>query len=96
MKITVLFPTVMKFEFRAVIDIDESEDLPIINQKVFEAFWRAMVSFSPLGKHGSSEQIILSDSSNVEITSQADFKASLAKSSNFSAVFKAHPLLRSS
>jgi hypothetical protein len=86
MKITVQFPLVMKLQFNAILDIKESEGLPEINSKIFEAFWRVMGELIPQGKHGAPEHIILKDNIGIEITNIATFKSSFEKSPIFNAV----------
>lgn len=96
MKISIVFPAVMKVAFRAVeIELDDAAPLPEVKQKIFEVFWSTMERFSPTGRHGSPDQVILRDFGQNVITSNAELRDRIAKNKNFEVVFEVHHLIQS-
>jgi hypothetical protein len=90
MRIYVTFPTVMKIEFKAEIDIEDSSKLSEIHKKVYEIFWETMSLHSPIGEHGDPSQVILKDHNHLEITNDTQLKERLAECKNFEVTFRDH------
>lgn len=79
MRITVQLPMVMKMQFDVILEVSESESLPDINRKVFDAYWRFMSAFSD--QYGTPKDIALRDKDGIEIISGDSFRSNYGKGS---------------
>ncbi len=95
MKINILFPTIMKMEFRTAIDIEEPATLDKVKEKIFEVFWKIMNPLNSFVKHSHPSQVILKDLSGKEVLDNGDLEKKLHESNCFEVVFKEHPLTKS-
>lgn len=69
----------------------EGFTLPGIRAEIYKKAWEVLEAWSPMGIHGTPDDVILRNMYDNEITSDIDLNERIKKSENFSAVFKSHP-----